>query len=75
MATWYRRRVHDSELDDVINRNATSNIGDVDNHLKALFDGLNQIVFDDDSQITRCVVEKHTDKAEPRAEIEIEPRE
>lgn len=48
------------------------NFGDVDNHLKALFDGMNQIVFADDSQVVRCVVEKYTDKAEPRAEIEIE---
>ena len=45
--------------------------GDVDNHLKALFDGLNQIVFLDDSQICRCVVEKFTDKERPRTEIEI----
>ena len=50
------------------------NFGDVDNHLKALFDGMNQIVFVDDSQITRCVVEKYTDKKQPRAEIEIEER-
>ena len=46
--------------------------GDVDNHLKAIFDGLNQIVFADDAQITKCVVEKFTDKVQPRAEIEIE---
>lgn len=45
--------------------------GDVDNHLKAIFDGLNQIVFVDDAQIVRCLVEKFTDKARPRAEIEI----
>ena len=50
------------------------NFGDVDNHLKAIFDGMNQIVFGDDSQITRCVVEKFTDKNKPRAEIEIEER-
>ena len=50
------------------------NFGDVDNHLKAIFDGMNKIVFDDDSQITRCVVEKFTDKNQPRAEIEIEER-
>ena len=43
--------------------------GDVDNHLKALFDGMNQIVFVDDSQIVRCVVEKHKDVDKPRAEI------
>lgn len=46
--------------------------GDCDNHLKALFDGLNRIVFDDDSQITKCTVEKFLDKSKPRAEIEIE---
>jgi Holliday junction resolvase RusA-like endonuclease len=45
--------------------------GDVDNHLKALFDGLNGIVFADDSQIVQCKVSKHTDKKNPRAEIEI----
>ena len=49
--------------------------GDVDNFLKALFDALNQIVFDDDSQIVRCSVEKFTDKTAPRAEITIEPAE
>lgn len=48
--------------------------GDVDNHAKAIFDGLNQIVFADDAQITKCVVEKFTDKVQPRAEIEIESR-
>ena len=47
------------------------NYGDVDNHLKAIFDGLNQIVFADDAQIVRCVVEKFTDKKNPRAEVEI----
>ena len=45
--------------------------GDVDNHLKSLFDGMNQIVFKDDSQICQCEVSKHTDKKNPRAEIEI----
>ena len=46
--------------------------GDVDNHLKGIFDGLNGIVFADDSQIVRCVVEKFTDKDKPRAEVYIE---
>ena len=50
------------------------NYGDLDNHLKNLFDGMNQIVFADDAQITRCLVEKFTDKTQPRAEIEIESR-
>lgn len=45
--------------------------GDVDNHLKAVLDALNGIVFFDDSQIVRCVVEKFTDKEKPRAVIEI----
>lgn len=50
------------------------NFGDLDNHLKAIFDGLNQIVFDDDRQIVQCVVEKFQDKANPRAEITISER-
>ena len=45
--------------------------GDVDNHLKAIFDGMSGIVFVDDSQIVRCVVEKHTDKTTPRTEIKL----
>jgi Holliday junction resolvase RusA-like endonuclease len=48
------------------------NFGDVDNFLKAVFDGLNQVVIKDDSQICRCVVEKYQDKENPRAEIELE---
>lgn len=52
-------------------KRAAKIFGDVDNHLKALFDGLNQIAFVDDSQICRCVVEKFTDKERPRTEIEI----
>ena len=45
--------------------------GDLDNFLKAIFDGMNQIVFCDDSQIVRCIVEKYQDRERPRAEIEI----
>ena len=45
--------------------------GDVDNHLKALFDGMNQIVFADDAQIVSCLVEKWQDKERPRAEVTI----
>ena len=52
-------------------RPTARNYGDVDNHLKALFDGMNQIVFADDAQITKCVIEKFTDKVQPRAEIEL----
>ena len=45
--------------------------GDVDNHLKGVFDALNKIVFVDDSQITKCVVEKFQDEFNPRREIEL----
>lgn len=45
--------------------------GDADNLGKAIMDGCNEIVFCDDAQIVRLVVEKYTDKARPRAEIEI----
>ena len=48
------------------------NFGDCDNHAKALFDGMNQIVFEDDRQIVRCVVQKFQDKDNPRAEVTIE---
>ena len=50
----------------------TRNYGDVDNHLKALFDGMNQIVFADDAQVVRIVAEKFMDRENPRAEIELE---
>lgn len=46
--------------------------GDVDNHLKNIFDAMNSVVYVDDRQIVRCVVEKHLDKVNPRAEIQIE---
>ena len=49
------------------------NYGDSgDNHLKSLLDALNGTAFEDDRQIVRCLVEKHTDKDNPRAEIELE---
>ena len=48
------------------------NFGDVDNHLKAIFDGMNQVAFIDDAQIVRCLVAKYKDKANPRVEIELE---
>lgn len=47
------------------------NFGDVDNHLKAIFDALNKIAYLDDSQICRCLVEKFKDAKRPRVEIEI----
>lgn len=48
------------------------NYGDCDNHLKSLFDGLNQIVFKDDAQIISCLVEKHLDKVNPRTEVTVQ---
>lgn len=42
---------------------------DVDNCLKALFDGLNGIVFVDDSRVSRVISEKIYGK-EPRVELE-----
>lgn len=48
--------------------------GDVDNHLKALFDGLNGIAFLDDSQIVSCSVEKLKDAKNPRTEVIIGDR-
>lgn len=45
--------------------------GDWDNLGKAICDACNKIVYADDAQIVRCTVEKHTDKLNPRAEVEI----
>ena len=50
----------------------TKQFGDVDNHLKAIFDGLNRIAFKDDAQIVSCLVEKHLDKVNPRAEVTVQ---
>ena len=51
---------------------AARNYGDCDNHLKALLDALNGTAFEDDRQVVRCLVEKFTDKDNPRAEIILE---
>ena len=45
--------------------------GDFDNLAKAVTDACNGVVFADDSQIVRCVVEKITDGLNPRVEVEI----
>lgn len=45
------------------------NFGDFDNLAKAICDALNGIVYKDDCQIVKCVIEKHCDKVNPRAEI------
>ena len=44
--------------------------GDIDNHLKAIFDALNGICFADDSQIVEVDCQKF--KGEPKIEIQIE---
>ena len=48
------------------------NFGDLDNHGKAILDGLNGICFTDDAQVVRLLVEKYTDATDPRAEVTIE---
>lgn len=45
--------------------------GDYDNHGKAVCDACNGVVYADDSQIVSCTIEKHTDKLNPRVEVEI----
>ena len=47
---------------------------DLDNVAKIILDSLNKIAFDDDSQITRLVVEKHFSE-NPRVEITLIERE
>lgn len=49
------------------------NYGDVDNLLKGLFDGMNGIVFADDSQIVKVEAAKYQDKERPRCEVEVIP--
>jgi len=43
--------------------------GDLDNYVKALADGMNGIVYDDDRQVVRYTAELLFDKDNPRAEI------
>ena len=45
---------------------------DCDNHAKAILDALNKIVFADDAQVVRLVVEKMKSTQDARAEIMIE---
>ena len=46
--------------------------GDLDNTLKVLLDSLKGLAYDDDDQIVSIAATRHDDKANPRAEIEIE---
>jgi Holliday junction resolvase RusA-like endonuclease len=43
--------------------------GDADNHLKAILDSLNCVVFADDSQVVKVMVEKYEGK--PKVEVEV----
>ncbi|MBQ6976062.1 MAG: RusA family crossover junction endodeoxyribonuclease [Selenomonadaceae bacterium] len=52
-------------------KRSSRRFGDCDNHAKAICDACNKIIYADDSQIVRCVVEKFTDKLNPRVEVEI----
>ena len=49
----------------------TRQYGDIDNLLKGLFDGMNGIIFKDDSQIVSVIAEKYRDKENPRCEVEL----
>lgn len=49
----------------------SKSFGDVDNLLKGLFDGMNGIVFKDDSQIVKVFAEKYQDAENPRCEVEL----
>lgn len=44
---------------------------DVSNHEKLLGDSMNKIVFDDDSQIIKMILERSYDKKNPRVEVEV----
>jgi crossover junction endodeoxyribonuclease RusA len=44
---------------------------DLDNTAKSICDGMNGIVYADDSQISKLTVTKHTDKIHPRAEVTV----
>jgi len=44
---------------------------DLDNYLKILFDACEGIVFTNDSQIRKMIVEKHYDPSNPRIELDI----
>jgi Holliday junction resolvase RusA-like endonuclease len=45
---------------------------DVDNVAKAVLDGLNRVLWNDDRQVVRIVSEKHVDRARPRIEVTVE---
>lgn len=48
--------------------------GDVDNHAKSILDALNGIVYEDDSQIVKCTIEKKTAEGNAGIVIEIDEK-
>ena len=45
--------------------------GDLENYSKGICDGMNTIVYADDSHIHELIVRRHLDKDRPRVEIEV----
>lgn len=48
--------------------------GDLDNTLKVMLDALRGVAFVDDDQVVRITADRADDKANPRAEVLIQPR-
>ena len=48
--------------------------GDLDNKIKCLFDALNGIAWEDDSQVVELHAYMHDDKNAPRVEIEMQDK-
>lgn len=46
--------------------------GDLDNTLKAAFDALKGVAWNDDSQVVEIYATRHDDKANPRLEVEVD---
>lgn len=49
-------------------------MGDLDNSLKVLIDALRGVAFEDDSQVVEIHAIRFEDKANPRAEVTVEPQ-
>lgn len=45
--------------------------GDADNLFKAVADACTGVAYIDDAQLVRVLIEKHTDKKNPRVEIDL----
>lgn len=78
----YRERAHAKLQDVAVQTGPVSvyadiyrprRVGDLDNYTKALLDALTGFAYMDDSQVARLHLERFDDKANPRAELLIEP--